>query len=59
MVIGELAVPGDQIQVTDIDGGKLLSCPEYFDISVAAELQRILLSLLSEKPESIILMRPM
>ena len=44
----------DQIQVTETEGGKLLSCPEYFDISVAAEFQKTLLALLEEKPGSVI-----
>ncbi len=43
----------DQIQITDIDGEKLILCPEYFDISVASELQQKLINLLNEKPEKI------
>ncbi|NOY66112.1 MAG: STAS domain-containing protein [Gammaproteobacteria bacterium] len=43
----------DQIQVTDTDGGKMVICPEYFDISVASEFQQTLINLLNEKPEKI------
>jgi len=44
----------DQIQVTETESGKLLLCPEYFDISVAAEFQKTLLTLLQEKPKNVI-----
>ena len=43
----------NQLQLTDIDGGKLLACPEYFDISVVTEFHQTLVNLLAEKPDNI------
>jgi len=46
-------VTENQFQVIDIDGGKMLACPEFFDISVVAEFHQVLVNLLVEKPDAI------
>lgn len=43
----------NQIQISDSENGPRIIFPDYFDISIAAELHRILCNVLDDKPARI------
>ena len=45
----------DSIQIIDTEQAKIMKCPDYFDISLAADLHDSLQKLIEDKPARVIL----
>ena len=46
---------GNATEIVDSEHGKVVICPEYFDISTVSDVKNVFLSLLDEKPNLIVL----